>query len=332
MSRGDSATTSATGQAAVVIRRESAPTRTPSESRGGDQHLLSRRKFGPRWAGTLAGSVLLASGAYHGLASIKDWVRNREPFPVTVENVRIIPEPPAWLSGAREKVLAVVPELANSDHPASLLRLDAQEIARKLRMGMPWLETVDRVVLKHPGTVEVHVTFRRPIMSMTLSGKSPFLLDRNGVILSDTDVSKPLLDSLIQFNFADKLVQHVVAQGGKAPGSLEVGQIWDDQRIGECLKLASFLTEKSRKGETDKPMFRLIDGISFRDQLIVKTYDGLWIYWGSSPGKERPSEPNADSKWRSLTAWLETHRIDSQLDTNRSYLIFEKDRAILDRK
>lgn len=331
MSRGETASSSAAGQATVATRRESSTARGVSGRGSQGEHLLSRRKFGPQWAGALAGTVLAASGVYHGLSSIKLWVRRRGPFPVVAENVRIHPDPPAWLIGAREKVLSVIPELTRSDDPTSLLALDPAEISRRLRMKMPWIESVDKVVLRHPGTVDLHLAFRRPVMALSLLDRSTYLLDHDGVILPEADVSKPFLESLLRFNYPDSLVQQVVKRGGKPPADVPVGQIWEDERIGECLRLAQFLIEKSQRNVSDKPLFWFIDGVSFPDRLIVRTFDGLWIAWGRPPGLERPGEPDAASKWRFLTKWLEENRSEQTAKLKQSFLVFEKDRAVLSR-
>ena len=106
MFRGDSASSTAAGQSAVV-RRENGPGQTVRTS--ASQPLLSRRKFGPHWAAVMASAVLAGSGAYHGMSSIKNWVRNRAPFPVPAENIRIYPDPPAWLTDARARILDALP-------------------------------------------------------------------------------------------------------------------------------------------------------------------------------------------------------------------------------
>lgn len=331
MSRGDTASQSAAGQATVANRRDSSPARGAYGRGNQADHLLSRRKFGPQWAGAFAGAVLAASGVYHGLTSIEMWVRRRGPFPVVADDVRIHPDPPAWLIGAREKVLSVVPELSRSDNSTSLLALDPEDISRRLRMKLPWIESVDKILLKHPGIVELHLTFRRPVMALSLLDRSTYLLDHDGVILPEADVSKPFLESLLRFNYPDSLVQQVLKRGGKAPSDVPVGQIWEDERISECLRLARFLIDNSQRNVTDKPLFWFIDGVSFPDRLIVRTFDGLWIAWGRPPGFERPGEPDAASKWRFLTTWLEGHRSEQSANLKQSFLVFEKDRAVLSR-
>ncbi len=331
MSRGEIASSTAAGQSTVATRRDATSARNSQTRDSHGEALLSRRKFGPHWAGALAGSVLAASGVYHGLSSIEHWVRRRGPYPVHAENVRILPDPPAWLIGAREKVLAVVPELTRTDEPTSLLALDPAEMTRRLRMQLPWVESVDKVVLRHPGFVDLHVKFRRPVMALSLLDRSTFLLDPEGVILPDSDVSKAFLESLLRFNYPDSLVQQVLKRGGKSPADVPIGQIWNDERIGECLRLARFLIDKSQRNISDKPLFWFIDGVSFPDRLIVRTFDGLWIAWGRPPGSERPGEPDAASKWRFLTTWLESHRSEHSADLKQSFLVFEKDRAVLSR-
>jgi len=325
MFRGDSASSSAAGQASVAPRGN-APDRPARVT--ANEPLLSRRKFGPQWAAALASAVLAGSGTYHGLNGIKAWVGRRQPFPVGVENVKILPDPPAWLIDARSKILDVMPELSRQ---TSLLAIDPDEMARRLRMKMPWIESVDRVVLRHPGSMELHVTFRKPLMELTLQKQGAYLLDRTGVVLPEKDVIKPFRESLIKFNYSDSLVQQVVARGGKSPAEIPAGKIWEDERVAECLQLAQFLTGRSRRGDNDKPLFWFIDAAHVQDRLIVRTVDGLWISWGRSPGRERPGEPDAETKWRLLLRWLETHRTENSADLKQSFLVFEKDRAYLSR-
>jgi hypothetical protein len=327
MLRGDPAGTSVADQTSVASRRDTSPGRSARPS--AHETLLSRRKFGPQWAGALAASVLVAAGAFHGVKNLKVWVIRKSPLTLTADDVSLQPEAPKWLIDGRERVVAQIPELGRTDDPANLLELDANEIAKRLRMGMPWLESVESVHLRYPGTLEIRATFRRPLMALKLKDQGVVLLDRHGVILPEADVRKDMSESLIEFNFPDTLVQDVAARGGKSPFDIPVGQIWEDVRVGEALRLAKFLTDKQQIRSSSKKLIRHITAVDVKDRLIVRTVDGLWIMWGRPPGDESPGEPDAETKWRHLMTWLESANMPTGVNLNKAILVFEKDRAVL---
>lgn len=320
-------TTKAIGNASPA---RSAPDRAPAATT--KQPGFSRRKFGPKVAGSLAATVLIGSSSTHGFRHMADWVRRQSLFEIKPENITLQPEPPDWLLDGSDRLLKLVPEILTPERQsAGVLTTDPDEIARRLIMLMPWVETVHSVKLLHPNRLELHLGFRRPVMALSLIKKGLFLLDRQGVILPAADVRKDFLDNLIQFNYADMLVDQVVQRGGKHPAQLTPGQVWEDARVAESLALATFLTDQDNARKRLRRLFRLIDAANVQDKLIARTSDDLWIAWGRPPGQEQPGEPKAETKWRLLMEWLQLHGQSNAIDVNGSMLIFERDRAVLSR-
>jgi len=166
-------------------------------------------------------------------------------------------------------------------------------------------------------------------MALSLVKQGVILLDKQGVVLPATDVRKDFLDNIIQFNYAETLVDQVIQRGGKHPAQIAQGQVWEDSRIADSLQLAAFLTAQDDARNRPRRLFRLIDAANDPNRLIVRTVEDLWIWWGRAPGHELPGEPKADTKWRLLMEWLQLHGQSGKLDVNQSMLVFEKDRAVL---
>lgn len=331
MLRTDPASTTTTKAIAPAPPRSVAD-RAGTAANGGSARgtLLSRRKFGPHVAGSVAASVIIGSGSVHAIRFLKSWVQRQSVFALTPANVILKPEPPEWLTDGREKVLALLPELlSKEENTASTLAMDPNEIARRLLVKMPWVESVKAVRMLHPDKLELELAFRRPVAALSLVKQGAILLDVNGVVLKAADVRKDFLDNMIQFNYADRLVDQVIQRGGKHPAQLAPGQAWSDVRIAESLSLAAFLTEQDMARKRLRRLFRLIDAANVQDNLLVRTSDDLWISWGHPPGQEEPGEPKAETKWRLLMEWLQLHGQSSAIDVNQSMLVFEKDRAVL---
>lgn len=304
-----------------------------AEAKGGtspkSDPLMSRRKFGPHLAGSLAATVTLGSASYHAMNAIREWVQNQPEFLIQPDHIEIHPEPPGWLIDAREEFLNLIPELNQPGKGITSLSFHPEELARRLRLQMPWLEKVDSVELKHPARITIQATFRKPLMSLTLPDKPRVLIDRHGVLLPSSQVRKDELDSMIEFNYALRLVDQVKKRGGKAPYEMSSGEVWDDLRVRDALLLAHFLDQRQSESKTGRQLFRLIDAVTVLDTLILRTIDGLWIVWGLPPGQEKPGEPSADSKWKMLMAWLDQNGSNYQFDLEKSMILFDKNKAIL---
>ena len=326
-----------TDPASTITTKAIAPPQRPAGERAGADGeskargpLLSRRKFGPHVAGSVAATVIIGSGSVHAIRFIKSWVQRQSVFSLNPSNVTLTPEPPDWLTDGREKVLALLPELiSKEENTASALTIDPNEIARRLLVKMPWVESVKAVRVLHPDRLVLELAYRRPVAALSLVKQGVILLDSHGVVLKSADVRKDYLDNMIQFNYADRLVDQVVQRGGKHPAQLAPGQAWNDVRIAESLALAGFLTEQDLARKRLRRLFRLIDAANVQDNLLVRTSEDLWISWGRPPGQEQPGEPKAETKWRLLMEWLQLHGQSSAIDVNQSMLVFEKDRAVL---
>lgn len=324
MLREDKAGISSTSTVAVQTDRTAAVTSTSTTG-----SLLSRRKFGPQLAGSLAASVILGSASIHGLKNLRTWVESQSDFQILPDQIIITPEPPEWLEGARDTVIDLLPELAEPGHGLSSLSFNAEELSRRINLQVPWIEKVQSIEIRHPARLLIQAQFRNPLMSLTLPDRERILLDRFGVVLSSKRVQKERLESVIEFNYAARLIDMVERRGGKNPTTMPEGDVWSDPRVTQALNLAEFLYRKQAPGKSGRQMFRLIDAVTVSDRIILRTVDGLWIVWGMPPGEEIPGEPNADAKWKMMMDWLDKNSHATQFDLERAMLLFEKERAVL---
>jgi len=291
--------------------------------------LLSRRKFGPRLAAGLATGVLAASSSVHGFSALKAWVTRQQEFSISQERIRLNPEPPPWILQGRESIIGLISELSEPDGGPTTLNFDVADYGRRLSLRMPWIEKINAIAMKPHGWLEINLDFRRPLMALTLPDSPQILMDQHGTVLRASEVRKDMLENMIEFNYAARMVQQVIQRGGKAPATLVPGEVWEDTRVLDSLKLADFITAKSTSPQRLKSIVRLIDCTSVRDTLLLRTTDRLWIVWGQPPGHEKPGEPDAETKWKYLADWLTEHSGKYNFDLERSMINFEKDRAVL---
>ncbi|MFM7591347.1 MAG: hypothetical protein ACKO85_06085 [Isosphaeraceae bacterium] len=291
--------------------------------------LLSRRKFGPRMAAGLATGVIAASSSVHGFSALKAWVTRQQDFSISPHRIRLSPEPPPWILQGRETIIGLITELSDPTTQPTTLNFDVADYGRRLSLAMPWIEKINSIAMKPHGWLEINLDFRRPLMALTLPDSPQILMDHYGTVLKATDVRKDMLENMIEFNYAARMVQQVIQRGGKSPGTLSPGEVWEDTRVLDSLKLADFITAKSTSPQRLKSIVRLIDCTSVRDTLLLRTTDRLWIVWGQPPGHEKPGEPDAETKWRFLANWLTEHSGKYNFDLERSMINFEKDRAVL---
>ena len=291
--------------------------------------LLSRRKFGPKLAAGLATSIIATASSVHGFRALKAWVTYQPEFAINPDRITLSPEPPPWLLQGRDSILALLSELADPAVPPTTLNFDVAEYGRRISLRLPWIERINAIAMKPHGLLEIKLAYRRPLMALTLPDAPQILMDRQGTVLKATDVRKDMLENMIEFNYAARMVQQVVQRGGNSPDTLSPGDVWEDPRVIESLKLADFITAKSTSPQRLKSIVRLIDCTSVRDTLLLRTTDRLWIVWGQPPGHEKPGEPNAETKWKYLAAWLTENSGKYNFDLERSMIFFEKDRAVL---
>jgi hypothetical protein len=226
-------------------------------------------------------------------------------------------------------MVGMVSELMDGERLPSTLSFNLEEYSRRIRIRMPWVERLNAIDLKPNGQMEISAEYRRPLMALTLPDEPQILLDRHATVLRSADVRKDILDQMIEFNYAARLVQQSAERGSKVPAKLRPGELWDDPKVLESLRLAEFITKKSTTGNRSRSIFRLIDCSSVRDTLLLRTTDRLWVVWGQSPGHEKPGEPDAESKWKFLANWLRDNSGQYHFDLERSMILFEKDRAVL---
>ena len=232
----------------------------------------------------VVGIILLARW---GDASLRDYIAEHHPAPVTAEAVTLA-DPPAWMTdGVRNELKRAVAEHAGSDvldanalHPAALALAD-----------VPWVEHVEQVRRSRDGGLEVVAAYRQPIA--VVEGLDGYHL---------VDIHAVRLPGVYTAEQAGRLSLPRITGTAAAPPRA-AGQVWPGDDLAGGLALVALMAD-----EPYAPQVRGID-VSERDRLgrirlALVTPQGR-VIWGLPPGSEGSLEENAQSKLdrlRQLTA------------------------------
>jgi hypothetical protein len=224
-------------------------------------------------------AVVLLIGC--GLGSHFLWRGNigrvaREPqYELTVENIRISP-PPAWI---RTDIKAEVLRDAGLAGTMSVLD-DWPTLSRRVKEAFefhPWVASVVKIERQLPRTLNVELTYRRPVAAVESSDSSgvAFLpIDKDAIRLPEGDLS-------------DAERRYLPRVAG-ITGRPLVGDKWDDPRVVGGARLAAALADVWEH-------LRLVEILgavptnahdSQACSFELVTAGGTRIIWGGAPGQQ----------------------------------------------
>jgi hypothetical protein len=262
------------------------------------------------------------------LGSLKNWLHGQKLYETTFGAIELEPPPPPWYCGGRTGFLRGVQDAAQRpDVPYSALDIDLAELRREFRLYC-WVKRVGQVQRKWPNRIIVPLDYRNPVARAHLPGKPGLvLLDDEGVILPATDVNPEAVDHA------------ALIKGLDPPFEPRPGRVWSstegrpDPRVLAAVKLAAFLQSAlARAREPISPVLqpKVIHPVpDAGDGLFVENAESSLIYWGDSPGSERPGSLTAEEKWEMLQRWL-PHRPPAPVRFP-FYLSFTKEEVIIAR-
>lgn len=229
--------------------------------------------------------ALLVVTGYTAWRHVRSRVVGGEHYRLTLDGLRITPQPP-WI---RSDVRAEVFRQAGFDAGVSLLDDDLAPRAAKAFELHPWVARVERVVKQPPGGLEISLVYRRPVLMVEIPG-GLYAVDAHGVLLPSQD-------------FTTEDVPRYPRLSGVAHATESlVGTPWRDPFVASGAKLAEQLVDDwSTLG-----LYRLaplpIDPLAGPSggpvvaEFELQTRAGSRILWGAAPGAEHPGEPRADAK------------------------------------
>jgi hypothetical protein len=245
-------------------------------------------RFRPR---VCAGLIMLAALA---LAAHALWLRNRplvaqgSQYQISAGNIHVTPKP-SWI---RSDVKAQALRDAGLIGTLSILEdWDARSRRVKDAFEMhPWVASVDRIVCRLPGSLDVELKYRRPIAAVESSdprGVMYLPIDERAVRLPESD-------------FTEAERRYLPRISG-ITGRPLVGDLWDDPRVVGGAKLAAQLADVWQKLRLVEIIASLQSSSRDDDPLYryeIVTTGGTRIVWGSIPGQEASSGESPFSQKR----------------------------------
>lgn len=227
--------------------------------------------------------ALTAGAALYGLHLYRSRLAGGEGYCIRSSDLRLV-EGTAWMTPdivnqVRSSLAELPPRLSVMD-PAS-----AGHVARCLE-GNPWVREVSYVRLDRPQAgsrsngLEVAMVFRRPV-AFVEAGRGAdaryYLVDRDGVRLSDRPYTEPLL--------GDRVLLTVGGVRSPAPAA---GEVWDDPAVLAAAEVANIV--RHRVGKYNLSRIDVVARSSGEDRcdpeiVLYTKRRQTCIVWGGRPSR-----------------------------------------------
>lgn len=256
------------------------------------------RKFRPRAWLSIVGLIALGVGAHflwqHSAATI-----SRSPqYLLTAENIHVTPQPP-WI-----RTDIKVRALHDANLIGNLSLLDSwDELAHRVKQAFefqPWIASVQRISRRLPRSLEVEVTYRKPVAAVESS-------DENGVMYLPIDEHAVRLPEGDLTDAERRYLPRI----SNITGRPLIGDHWNDERVIGGAKLAVLLAdvwEQLRLVEIIATQQSPSDNSKNAYRYELVTTGGTRIVWGTTPGNEVPgTESPFNQKRQRLLEYATQH-------------------------
>jgi cell division septal protein FtsQ len=243
---------------------------------------LARLLTGP--ARTAALMALLLVGLAVAGRAVWSWLGPQivasDAYRLDPRNIKITPQP----DYIRADVKAEVVRDASLDAGLSMLDERLTERVAEAFAYHPWVASVERVTKAYPGKVTVELTYRRPVVMISLAGSSNLELlpvDAEGYRLPGSDFSSlekrrfPRLVGIAALPLVGQQSTDPRVRGGARLAAL-LGEVWHQFNLARIVPVPATQTDAERF------------------ELITRT--GARVVWGAAPGEEPEGEPKAEEK------------------------------------
>jgi hypothetical protein len=242
--------------------------------------------------------VGLGVGAHYLWRHTAPTLIGRAQYVITANHIHTTP-PPAWI---RSDVKAEALRDIGSGQPLSVLD-DWPSLAKRVKDAFefhPWVASVERISKRHPSSLMVELTYRRPIAAVESSdsdGVAFIPIDEHAIRLPDAD-------------FTDAERRHMPRISG-VTGRPLIGDRWDDPRVAGGAKLAAALADVWQQLQLIE-IHAVVDAPSKSDtpqcSFEIVAAGGTHILWGVAPGMEGSAgESPCDQKRAHLLQFTAQH-------------------------
>jgi len=252
------------------------------------------------WEGNLrralaAGVVVAVALWMAGRAAwlyVRDHVTAGESYRLSVEDFHLTSNP-NWI---QTDVRTEAVRAAGLDRGAMILDDGLAERVAKGFALHPWIARVDRVTKRHPASIDIEVTYRRPT-AMVEVPEGLYPVDAAGIWLPTADFLKNPVEAQRNYPRLSGIVTE--PQG-------PVGTYWGDPRVRGGAKIGAALVDQwvawNLERITPAGDAPSADG---RGQMYeVRTRDGAVIYWGHEPDAEAEGEPTVIEKIATMANFI----------------------------
>src|SRR3954447_86951 len=219
-------------------------------------------------------------------------------YALTAEDIHIT-APPAWI---RSDIKSQA--LRDSGLTGTISLLDNWDIlSHRVKEAFslhPWVASVNRVARQLPASLDVDLTYRRPIAAVESSDPTGVMflpIDENAVRLPEADLTE------VERRYLPRI--------SGITGRPQVGDGWNDPRVLGGARLAAQLFDVWQK-------LRLVEILANmpttpRDEKLPCTFEivtigGTHIIWGTMPGQEPPgAESSFNEKRQRLLDYASQH-------------------------
>lgn len=219
----------------------------------------------------------------------KDRLFEQPAYRLSSENI-FVPEMPEWIpSDFTAKVLL------DSGLNIDVSILD-ETLPQKLSQAFsadPWVEEVQRVVIRFPSGADIQLTYRSPVALVEVPDYGLFPVDRNGVLLP-TDYF---------INIApEKRSEYPKIEGIRSSPIGTVGTPWGDLSVHTAAQLAAVIRHRISDWRIAviKPT---LESTPTGNRIVcyLKTVKGTEIFWG----RFEPNDAQIDRKIKRLDEFVE---------------------------
>lgn len=217
------------------------------------------------------------------------------------------PKPATWVPRVVQDSLVQLVEANVSMNPFDTASL---ERGRRLLMSTGWFESVDRVVRRAGGTIDIDATWRVPV-ALVRKNNRDYLIGSDAAPIRIPDGFKPMPGLYV--------IQNPLLEPPAEAGKLAYGTPWSGGDVQAALNLLLLLK--------DSPAQQQITGIDLSEyltkeepKLLIVTDRGTKIVWGSAIGELAPGQVPIERRLARLEQQLRGFgRIDAQQERLEIY-------------
>ena len=253
----------------------------------------------------LLGLLVLASTLWRWAATA---LRDQPAYRLTLRDVTLEPDVPAWFRGGRDAFLDGVAR--DSGEHADLSTLDP-ELARRLSSAFkqsPWIESVGPVVVGVNPKAAIHLVYREPVAFARFEDRQVYVVDGHGVILRAADLNR------------DDVERLVTLLRFPAPVEPREGESWmrtdptsgvpkPDPTLAAAARVAALQKVRPITLATDEGRTPFVVIFAIKDKVGLLNDDWLYLQvgmliftWQIAP------DPSQDEKrWTQIQDWIQRH-------------------------